>query len=95
MQLNRKIRITFVWPEGFLPSYAIPLAFGFLKANVDPELYDFQIIDCVLDKLNARHPVFRERLRANAPNIVGVSSWSPMFPEALEILKVAGKSIPA
>lgn len=92
--LGRKIRVTFVWPAGFLPAYALPMAFGYLKANVDADLCDFTLIDCVLDKLDARHPEFLRRLAESKPDIVGVSSWSPMFPEALAVLQAAKKMCP-
>lgn len=86
---GRRIRVTLVWPKGYLPAFSLPLPFAFLKSNLDSDRFDLQIIDCVLDGISARDSEFGRRLREQDPDIVGVSTWSPMFPEALEILRVA------
>jgi anaerobic magnesium-protoporphyrin IX monomethyl ester cyclase len=88
-QTLKKLKIALVWPQGFDRHYVIPLALGYLKSNADPELFDIRIIDCVLLGLDARSEKLKAIIQDFSPDIVGVSSWSPMFNEALSILKLA------
>jgi anaerobic magnesium-protoporphyrin IX monomethyl ester cyclase len=71
------------------------MALAYLASNLDPSRYEAQVIDCALDDLAADDPALRRRLRAFAPDVVGVSTWSPMFPEALAILRLAKDINPA
>ena len=82
-------RIALLWPRGFDPSTTISLALGYLKANVDPDLYDVRIIDCALDRLASSSAELRYRLQDFAPDVVGVSTWSPMYPEAVALVRLA------
>jgi radical SAM superfamily enzyme YgiQ (UPF0313 family) len=88
------LRVALVWPKGFDAHYVIPIALGYLKSNVDAAKYDVRIIDCSLRGIDANSAEFRDELEAFAPHIVGVSTWSPTFKEALEVLRVAKSSIP-
>ncbi len=81
-------RIALLWPRGFEPSTTVSLPLAYLKANVDPARFDVQIIDCALDGLDADSPALARRLRALQPELVGVSTWSPMFPEAIALLRL-------
>lgn len=87
-------RIALLWPRGFDPSTTISLPLGYLKAGVDPGRHEVRIFDCALDKLDATSEELRRRLRAFDPDVVGVSSWSPMFPEATALLRAAREVVP-
>lgn len=85
----RKLKICFVWPSGFLKSFSIPLPFAYLKANLDPNLYDLLLVDCAKNEWTSSSPEFIELLQKEKPDVLGVSSWSPMFPEALGIFRTS------
>jgi anaerobic magnesium-protoporphyrin IX monomethyl ester cyclase len=85
----KKLKIALVWPKGFDRHYVIPLSLGYLKSNADPALFDVHIFDCVLLDLDAQSAEFKTMLADFSPDVVGVSSWSPMFNEALGIIKLA------
>jgi len=78
-----------LWPKGFAPSTTISLALGYLKANLDAERYQVRIFDCALRNLGADDRVLRKELEDFAPSVVGVSTWSPMYPEAVALVQLA------
>ena len=87
-------KIALIWPKGFDPTYSVPLPYGYLKSNVDASKYKIKIFDnTILDRLSDDES-FQKELSEFDPDLVGVSSWSPMFMEALDCLKVAKKINP-
>jgi len=92
LSTGEKLRVALLWPNGFDPEYLMPISLGYLKSNLDPNHYDVRIFDNALRKLPSTSPIFQDELSAFAPQVVGISSWSPMFPEALALARVA-KSI--
>ncbi len=84
--MTRQIqRIALVWPKGFLTSYAIPMALAYLKANID-ECFEVKIFDNSLLNRKFDSAEFLAELEGFAPDIVGVSAWTPMRDEAINIL---------
>ncbi len=82
-----KTKIVLIYPRGGDIKRGIPLAFGYLKSNADADKYDIKIIDCTLDDIDPSSPDFIVRIKQISPDVVGTSSWSVNFPEALMILK--------
>ncbi len=82
-----------VWPYGFEKSYALPLALGYLANSIKNMGHDLKIVDCCLEDQPAESLWFRERLRQFQPDVVGVSAWSILFPEALNVLSVAKQEL--
>ena len=78
-----------IWPKGFDPTYSIPLPYGYLKSNIDESRYQVRIFDNTISDEAAGSESFQQELREFDPQLVGVSTWSPMFMEALDCLKVA------
>ncbi|HIC57842.1 MAG TPA: B12-binding domain-containing radical SAM protein [Acidobacteria bacterium] len=94
-QGERRLTIALVWPKGFDPTYSIPLPYGYFKNNLDKDRYEIVIIDNAIEGRSCRDSSFLEELRACDPDVVGVSTWSPMFIEALEVLQVAKEIKPS
>jgi radical SAM superfamily enzyme YgiQ (UPF0313 family) len=86
MTAPTKARICLIWPPGFLLAYSIPLPFALLKSNLERTGCEVKILDCVLNGWSADSPALLEEIAAFGPDMVGVSTWSPMFPEAAQIL---------
>lgn len=86
------MKIILIWPKGFDKNYVLPLAFGYLKSNIDPNKHEVEIIDCSLHELDADSPVLRQKLIDFNPDLVGVSCWAITYYEAVRILGVV-KSI--
>jgi anaerobic magnesium-protoporphyrin IX monomethyl ester cyclase len=86
---NSRIKLALIWPKGFDSTYSIPLPYGYFKNNLDGNQYDILIIDNAIIDRDSQSADFRQELVNFNPDVVGVSSWSPMFPEVLEIFKVA------
>ena len=82
-----KTKILLIWPYGFDTTVTIPLCYGYLKSNTDSEKYDLSILDCSLNRIKANSEEFRNELKKYNPDIVGVSTWSPMYKESLNIFK--------
>jgi radical SAM superfamily enzyme YgiQ (UPF0313 family) len=82
-------KIALVWPHGYDPTYSIPLPYGYLKSNLDNAKYQVKIIDNTILDRKASNKSYLEELRQFNPDIVGVSTWSPMFKEALACLQYA------
>lgn len=89
-----KLKVCFIWPHGFLKDYSIPLPFAYLKSNLDPNLYEVKIIDCA--KLDWKYDDFRlaNEISSFHPDVVGISSWSPMFPEVVNLFDLCKSLIP-
>lgn len=86
------MRILLVWPYGFEKTYALPLSLGYLAKSIEGQGHKVKILDCSLKSLKSDTDAFREEVKSFRPNLVGVSAWSILFPEALNVLKVC-KSI--
>lgn len=73
------MKVALLWPHNQhaldIPE-TIPLGLGYLLANLDPDRHPASLIDATLDRLAPSSPEFEERLRREAPDIVGVSFWS-------------------
>ena len=80
------IKIVLIYPRGGDTKQGIPLAFGYLRSNTDESKYDIKIIDCTLDDIPL--PTLLDRVRQLDPEIVGITSWSFNYPEALILLRV-------
>jgi anaerobic magnesium-protoporphyrin IX monomethyl ester cyclase len=91
----KKLKLALVWPKGYDPEYAMPLPLAYLKSNLGKGHYDIRIIDCALRDISAQSPEFREELTDFFPDVIGVSSWSPMFLEALDVFCVAKEINPS
>ena len=91
---ERAVRIALLWPRGFDPSTTLPLPLGYLKSNLDSERYDVRILDCAVRGWGADSSQVRRWLADFAPDMVGVSTWSPMFPEALSLLATVRELVP-
>ena len=83
------VRVMLVQPHGFSPQNVLPIALAYLKSNLLPETCEVRIVDCALRNITARSEEFRKELLEFKPEVVGVSSWSPMFLEALDVMRVA------
>ncbi len=84
---QRKIRVAFVWPPGFLSAYSLPLPFAILKSQLDLDITEVRLFDCVLNHWNENSKELYLQLSNFQPDIVALSTWSPMFPESLAIFK--------
>jgi anaerobic magnesium-protoporphyrin IX monomethyl ester cyclase len=85
----RRCRVALFWPPGYDPAATIPIALGYLEANLPRDRFEVKLFDCAMDQLDASSPRLRFAVREFAPDVVGVSSWSPMFPEALDLVRMA------
>lgn len=80
-------RVLFVWPPGYEAKYALPLAFAYLKSSL-PATCEARLVDCVMAGPQG-FAALRAALAEFRPQVVAVSSWSPMFPKALEAMRIA------
>ncbi len=87
-----KKKIALIWPNGYDVLESIPLPFGYLVSNTDPAKYELRIFDCTLRNIDADDPQLRNELVNFSPEVVCLSSYSPMFPEAFKIIQMV-KSI--
>ncbi len=88
------IKVLFVWPYGYETKYLLPLSFAFLKSNLPADEYRVELADCSLNNKRATSEWLGERMLAFQPDVVCVSSWSIVYPEALAVLRVAKKLLP-
>lgn len=89
VDVKKRFKIALVWPKGFDPIYSLPLPYGYFMSNIDKNYYDVQIFDNALQNLKSSSSKFRQELKDFNPDLVAVSTWSPMYPEALSVLQVA------
>ena len=94
MESAPRLRVALLWPRGFEPATTIPLPLAYLKANLPEHLAEVLIIDCALASLSADSDELARRLSSFDPDIVGVSSWSPMAGEALDLIRLAKRLRP-
>jgi anaerobic magnesium-protoporphyrin IX monomethyl ester cyclase len=80
-------KIALIWPKGFDSTYSIPLPYGYLKSNIDESKYEIRIIDNTISDRLSSDEHFKSDLQDFNPDLVGVSTWSPMSIEAIECLK--------
>ncbi len=90
--INSRYKIALIWPNGYNPEYSIPLSLAYLKSNIDEKKYEVRVFDNALRNLSYDSKIFYNELKSFDPNVVGISTWSPMFLETLEIAKLV-KSI--
>ncbi len=88
------IRVAFVWPKGFDLTMVLPLSFAFLKSNTKSESVDIKLIDCSLREISPESEAFEKEIADFDPHVVGISSWSVMFPEALAVARVVKRLNP-
>jgi len=91
---NRKLRVALVQPFGFDTNNVVPLALAYLKANLNSAICEVVIFDCALQGISADSKEFGEWLVSTQADVVGVSTWSPMYHEALNVLRVAKEMLP-
>lgn len=77
-----------MWPKGFDTIYTLSIALGYLKSNIS-DIHEVVIVDCALMHISAKSDAFRKILIETNPDLIGVSTWSPMFWEAISVLKAA------
>jgi radical SAM superfamily enzyme YgiQ (UPF0313 family) len=70
----------------------MPIAFGYIKSNLDNSKHEIKIIDCSLHGIEAHSPLLQKEIVDFSPDLVGVSCWSSTREEALKVLE-AVKSI--
>ena len=81
--------ILLIWPYGYDPIYVMPMALGYLASNVDRNMYNVKLLDCSLDKIKPDSPELKRIISEFSPDIVCTSAWSPMFYNAIDVLKTA------
>ncbi len=77
-------RIVLIYPHG---ANGMPLGFAYLKGNTDRNKYEISVLDCSLDDIEPGSSEFKTKLKDLNPQVVGITSWSQNFPEALKTLK--------
>jgi len=82
-------KIALIWPKGFDKTYSIPLPYGYLKSNIDESKYEIRIFDNTISNRLSTDELFKQDLREFDPDLVGVSTWSPMSIEAIDCLRIA------
>ncbi len=83
------MKIALIWPKGFNIEHVMPLSLGYLKSNIDNTKHEVKIFDCALHNLDSDSPLLQKMIREFSPQLIGISSWSVMFPEAMCILEKA------
>lgn len=83
------MKIALIWPFGYDSKYVVPLSLSLLKSNLDNQAHDVKIIDCSLHNWKADSPELGRILTEFSPDMVGVSCWSTVYEEGLEVLKLA------
>ena len=87
------MKVALVWPKGFDPVYVVPMSLGYLKSNTPG--HDVRIFDLTLKALDAEDSRFIAMLQDFKPDVVGVSCWSPTYPEAIRVLRTVKKLNPS
>jgi len=90
------MQVTFVNPPYPTGSHRhppfIPLGIGYLAAILEKNGYDVNVIDCQALKLTLNE--VENELHKRQPDIVGLTSTTLTYKPALEIIKVAKKTLP-
>ena len=92
--LKENNRIALIHPHGCAMNTFLPLSLAYLKSCLDEEKVDIKIIDCTLKNIKADSIEFEDELKSFDPLIVGVSTLSHTFFEALELIKRSKKLLP-
>src|SRR3989344_6583001 len=79
VDVKKRFKIALVWPKGYDPIYSLPLPFGYFMSNIDKNYYDVRIFDNALQNLKSSSSKFRQELKDFNPDLVAVSTWSPMY----------------
>ena len=88
MKKSEKLKVLLVNPHGFDTSSVIPMSLAYLKANIKhPKNFEIEILDCSLLEIKADSHEFEEFVQRFMPAVVGITTWSPMFNEALNCAK--------
>lgn len=82
-----KIRVALIWPYGFLTGHTgvFPLSLGYLASNIPTDRYEIKIINCALLNIHSNSEELKRSLVDFNPNVVGISSFSATYPEALAV----------
>ncbi len=88
------INIAFVWPKGYEKRYLLPLSFAYLRSNILDEEIRPYMIDCTLHGQDANSDWYKQMLQSQTPEVVCISSWSAMYPEALRCAQIARRLLP-
>ena len=80
------MKIVLIWPKGYDINYVMPISLGYLKSNIDDK-HEVMILDCALKNIDSDSKELKNFVKHFSPDIVGVSSWSNVYLEALSILK--------
>jgi anaerobic magnesium-protoporphyrin IX monomethyl ester cyclase len=90
------MQVTFVNPPYPTGSHRhppfIPLGIGYLAAILEKNGYDVNVIDCQALKLTLNE--VENELHKRQPDVVGLTSTTLTYKPALEIIKVAKKTLP-
>ena len=87
--MSAKIKVLLVWPKGYDVAQVMPLSLGYLSSNLDKSRCDIRIVDCSLDGMDSQSPKLRQVLTESDPDVVGVSCWSLVYPEAMAVIRLA------
>jgi radical SAM superfamily enzyme YgiQ (UPF0313 family) len=88
------MKISLIWPQGYDPVYVVPISLGFLKSNLSRHGHEVQVIDCVLDSMEASSPRLVAALQEFQPDVIGVSCWSHTYLEGVRVLQQAKVAVP-
>ena len=67
-----KIKVALIWPKGFDVKYVMPLALGYLKSNLNSDLYDCKIFDNSLNDHDSNSKKFLGEIVKFNPHVVGI-----------------------
>lgn len=86
--------IILIWPYVDVAKHFMPMAFGYLKSNTDSSRFDISVINCTLLRMRSEDPRLKEELQKRKPDVVGVSSRSMFFDEALALFRLVKSVCP-
>ncbi|OGQ36481.1 MAG: hypothetical protein A3F16_00775 [Deltaproteobacteria bacterium RIFCSPHIGHO2_12_FULL_43_9] len=79
-------RVLLIRPRDNMPAFWFPLGLAFIKSNI-PSRHTVEILDCALRSIPANSPQFREEIERFNPDVVGVSTLTLTYKEALNVLR--------
>ena len=88
------MRIALIWPKS--PPFAkcrLPLGLGYLVSNMSPG-HELKIIDCHLNNLDPTSPKFIETIQDFNPRVVGLSTDSMNYKDAVGFFLAVKSIIP-
>ncbi len=90
------MKVTLVNPPYPLNAHShppfIPLGLAYLGAVGEKEGHEINVIDCQAERLN--HDTFRQRIRKEKPDAIGVTSTTLLYKSAKKILEIAKEEHP-